>query len=126
MLERLKMVLKAVILIIILLAIAILQVGLEKDKLVRDTMDRRELWYDADDYFVMVNTTDQIVGVYDAITPIYHFRCKIYREFEKDTVITVSDLEDYGIVLSPDLMNKICEICPEDTPVLIYEEDYQR
>lgn len=126
MLERLKTILKAVILIVIILAIALIQVEFEREKLVRNTMDRRELWYDANGYFVMVNTTDKIVGVYDAITPIYHFPCTIDQAIENMTVITVTDLEDYGISLSPDQMSKIREICPEDTPVLIYEEDYQR
>ena len=37
-----------------------------------ERMDRRELHYDADGEFIMIDTQDGLMGVYDAVKPVRH------------------------------------------------------
>ena len=38
-------------------------------------MDREEVHYDADDWFIMVDKENGLIGVYDGIKPVIHFFC---------------------------------------------------
>ena len=38
-------------------------------------MDREEVHYDADDWFIMVDKENGLIGIYDGIEPVFHFFC---------------------------------------------------
>lgn len=72
----------AVVLIAILLGIAYIKtrdtkVAIEDTAI--DEMDRAELHYDADDYFMMVDRENMLIGFYDAATPINHIWIDDYK-----------------------------------------------
>lgn len=38
-------------------------------------MDREELHYDADDWFIMVDKEKGLIGIYDGTEPVFHLFC---------------------------------------------------
>lgn len=88
-----------------------------------EEMNKMELHYDADDYFIMVNATDGFLGVYKATTPLKHFKCKIEGEAQVDfLVIKVTELTEQNVTLRKQDLTWILDNCPEWTPVLIYKK----
>ena len=81
-----------------------------------EEMNKTELHYDADGYFVMVNTAAEIVGVYDAVTPLNHYKCTVIQPAVTRQVCKVSELAKYGVTVPTELFDTV----PAETPVLIY------
>lgn len=87
-----------------------------------EEMNKMELHYDADDYFIMVNESEGLLGVYKATTPIRHFRCKVADDEQVDfLVVEVTALTQCGVTLRRQDLTWILDNCPDWTPVLIYQ-----
>lgn len=117
---KIKLFVMALVMFTLLSGIHMIKVA---DETTLEIMNKRELWYDADGYFILVNERTHLVGVYDGTKPLRHFSCEFDRDIDNNTVITAADLEKYGIQISERERRFIDMVCPEDTPVLIYEED---
>ena len=85
-----------------------------------EIMDKRELWYDADDWFIMIESKSGLVGVYYADRPVEHASCRTAFSWndEEECVTTWGDIKDqvYGNIYTS---------IPDWTPVLVYVENYE-
>ena len=83
-----------------------------------EIMNQRELWYDANDWFIMVETNEGLLGVYYATYPVEHVPCDVpYFWGGGSYVITWGELQEM-------VYANVSADVPEWTPVLIYEEDF--
>ena len=85
-----------------------------------EDMDLHEKHFDADGYFIMVNTKDGIVGTYWCSRPLKHYRCTVNVQVETPQVFTVDLIENIGIDMDVDCFRDIYETIPEGTPLWIY------
>lgn len=85
-----------------------------------EAMNRQELHYDADDYFVMIDTGNGLIGLYRAITPLKHYNCTVQQEVTTPRVRTVAEIENLGLNIAADDLADIYRTVPDWTPVLIY------
>ena len=91
-----------------------------------EIMDKRELWYDADDWFILIETGENLIGIYQGTIPVEHGFCIVSDEFWKSVVET--DIFEQVVTTWGDCKDYAdCHIqtdVPDWTPVLIYEEIY--
>ena len=112
------------------IAIAILVIGIirtiQNDAI--DHMNKEELHYDANGYFVMISADDGLIGVYDGRNPIKHYGCKVPKNLDlsRPIVITVGDLGSEGITIPKADFKELHETVPDETPVLIYERKVEK
>ena len=86
-----------------------------------EEMNSKELHYDADGYFLMIDTENGLIGIYDAIKPLKHYDCKVMVEINKPGVVwKVTDLELLGLDIAPEYLTEIYRTVPAETPVLVY------
>lgn len=84
--------------------------NLEKD------MDKRSLWYDADSTFVMLETEEGMIGVYQGSVPVEHGYAKISSLIKEGHIEDTVNWETLKKLIITDLKTEI----PDDTPCYIY------
>ena len=86
-----------------------------------EEMNRVELHYDADGYFLMIDTENGLLGMYNATKPLKHYPCTVMVEITMPGVVwKVTDLELLGLDIDPDYLKEIYRTAPAETPVLVY------
>lgn len=84
-------------------------------------MEKRSLWYDADNVFVMVETSDRLVGVFHGPEVVE------YADATLSTLITEGHVPD---TMNWDQLRKLIRVdlkteIPGDTPCYIYDKHYE-
>ena len=93
-------------------------VGQISDK-VSHQMDERELWYDADDWFVLIDCEDGVLGVYNGNTPIEKAPCFI-NTYKYDLGHGCEVSTTWAEVQDSIAYEYLESILPDNTPVYIY------
>ena len=125
-----KSILKTIYVITIAIIISLLLTGLFikwTSAISINKMNEMELWYDADGPLIMVDTDTQIIGIYNAATPIKHISygysdsgCS-FGTLDIETELVIINIEEsIYTYLKDDDLKWIKENVPDDTPVVVY------
>lgn len=120
--DKAMTILKVLIVLVILVAACNIYVR----NLAIEKMDEQELHYDADGYFVMLDTENGLLGIYNVTEPLEHIL--VGDQLPNDVahgVYFTRQTEDLLILLSGEeepiiLVVRNIVAIPEGTPVLVY------
>ena len=91
-----------------------------------EIMNKRELWYDANDWFIMIETNEDLLGIYQGITPVEHVFCAVSDDIWK--IVVETDIMEQIVTTWGECKDYVdCYIqtdVPDWTPVVIYEEEF--
>lgn len=95
-----------------------------------EEMDRRELHYDADDDFILIDTQEGLMGVYHGCDPLNHFwgdfrKIKpglyLYEGYENTFELTMDDTDAvYRVELKEKDLRYLQKTIKQGIPVLAY------
>lgn len=96
-----------------------------------EVMDAREKHYDADGYFILIDTQEGLMGAYDAYKPLRHFWYKEFRKikpglykydsYEDLMELSSEDTEEvYNLYLSASDLRYLQATIEQGIPVLVY------
>lgn len=96
-----------------------------------EAMDRRELHYDADDDFILIDTQEGLMGVYHGCDPLNHFwrnslrKVKpglyFYEGYENTFELTMDDTDEvYRVELKEKDLRYLQKTIKQGIPVLAY------
>ena len=84
-----------------------------------EKLDAYEKHFDADSYFVFIDTKYDVIGIYYGYKPLAHFK-QTFPKTERLSV-TLEELQDYGIELNQEIKNYLQFYAefPKTTPVMM-------